>query len=287
MIKKEQAPLLSITSNTLLVIFKLAAGLWMNSVSIISEAIHSFIDLLASFIAFFSIRLSIKPEDEEHPFGHGKYENISGFLEAILIFFAAVFIIYQSVKKIISGVEIENVGIGMVVMFVAAALNFTISMVLLKISKRTDSIAVEADAMHLLTDVFTSLGVLIGLIIIKFTNIKILDPIIAILVSFLILKTAYNLTKKSINDLLDTNLPENELNKITDIVNSHREVTSYHKLRTRRSGSRREIDIHVRVGRETSLVDAHEITREIQAEIKDIFPNSYIVVHIEPERKSL
>lgn len=287
MIKKEQAPLLSITSNTVLIIFKLTAGLWMNSVSIISEAIHSFIDLLASIIAFFSIRLSIKPEDEEHPFGHGKYENISGFLEAILICFAAIFIIYESVKKIISGVEIENVGVGMIVMFVAAAVNLTISMILIKISKRTDSIAVEADAMHLLTDVFTSLGVLIGLIIIKFTNIKIFDPIVAILVSLLILKTAYDLTKKSINDLLDANLPEKELNKIVDIVNSHKEITSYHKLRTRRSGSRREIDIHVRVIRETSLVDAHEITREMQKEIKGVFANSYIVVHVEPERKSL
>ena len=243
----------------------------MNSVSIISEAIHSFIDLLASLIAFFSIRLSIKPEDEEHPFGHGKYENISGFLEAILIFFAAVFIIYESVKKIISGVEIENLGVGMIVMFVAAALNLTISMVLLKISKRTDSIAVEADAMHLLTDVFTSVGVLIGLIIIKFTNIKIFDPIVAILVSLLILKTAYDLTKKSINDLLDANLPEKELNKIIDIVKSHKEITSYHKLRTRRSGSRREIDVHVRVDRETSLVDAHDITHDIQKEIKRVF----------------
>ena len=287
MIKKEQAPLLSITSNTLLIILKLTAGLWMHSVSIISEAIHSFIDLLASLIAFFSIRLSVKPEDEEHPFGHGKYENISGFLEAILIFFAAIIIIYESVKKIISGVEIENVGVGMFVMIVAAGVNLTISMVLLKISKRTDSVAVEADAMHLLTDVFTSLGVFIGLIIIKFTNIKIFDPIIAILVSFLILKTAYDLTKKSINDLLDANLPEKELNKIVDIVNSHKEITSYHKLRTRRSGARREIDVHVRVGRETSLVDAHEITREIQKEIKGVFSNSYIVVHIEPERKGL
>lgn len=280
---KEQAALLSIISNTLLIIFKLIAGILMNSVSVISEAVHSFIDLLASIIAFFSIKASEKPEDEKHPFGHGKYENISGFVEAILIFFAAIFIIYESAKKLISGVEIESLSSGILVMLVSSIINLVISRFLIKTAKKTNSLALEADGMHLLTDVFTSFGVFVGLVAIYFSGIKILDPIIAILVSFLIIKVSIDLTKKSMDGLLDSNLPEEELQQIINIVKAHSEVKGYHKLRTRSSGPKKEIDIHVQVSSELTVGKAHELSDSIENEIKSLFPNSYSVVHIEPE----
>lgn len=280
---KQQAALLSIVSNTLLIIFKLIAGFLMGSVSVISEAIHSFIDLLASIIAFFSIKASEKPEDEKHPYGHGKYENISGFVEAILIFFAAVYIIYESAKKLASGVEIESLSAGILVMLVSAIINLVLSRFLIKTAKKTNSLALEADGMHLLTDVYTSFGVFLGLIAIYFSGVKILDPIIAILVSFLIIKVSIDLTKKAIDGLLDTNLPEEELQQIIKIIKAHSEVKSYHKMRTRVSGARREIDVHIEVSSEISVGKAHELTSSIESEIKALYPNSYSVIHIDPD----
>lgn len=280
---KQQAALLSIISNSTLIIIKIAAGLLMHSVGVISEAIHSSIDLIASLVAFLSIKASIKPEDEEHPFGHGKYENISGFVEAILIFFAAVLIIYAAIKKIISGFYVEKLSAGIAVMFAASLINAIISFVLFRISKKTNSIALKADAMHLLTDVYTSMGVAIGLIVIKFTKLNILDPIIAIFVALIIIKAAIGLTKETLNDLADSSLPPKELQEIIDIVKSNSEVTSFHKLRTRKSGPKREIDIHLRVNSDYSIVQAHDVSHEIEKQITDRFPGAHVVIHLEPE----
>lgn len=279
---KHQAALLSIFSNSILIIFKLIAGIFMGSISVISEALHSGIDLLASFIAFFSIREASKVPDDEHPFGHGKYENVSGFVEAILIFIAAILIIYEAVKKLLHGATIENTGAGILVMLVATLANFVISMLLLKIAKKTDSIALEADGMHLLTDVFTSMGVLVGLILVRFTGLKIIDPIAALLVAVLIIKTSIDMTKKSIVDLVDSKLPEEEVNKILDILNNYPQIKTYHKLRTRKSGHRREVDIHLKLDDSTSLTEAHSLCNAVEKDIKALFPECYVLIHIEP-----
>ena len=279
---KQQGALLSIFSNTCLIIFKIIAGVTMNSVSVLSEAIHSSLDLLASLIAFFSIRKAVEPEDKEHPFGHGKYENVSGFVEALLIFIAAALIIYEAIKKIIHGTIISEVGPGLIVMAISAMLNLVISLNLMRISKKTNSIALEADAMHLMTDVLTSLGVFVGLILIKLTKISILDPIFAMLVSVLILKASYDLTRKSIKDLVDSSLPDEDIKVIIDTVMSFPEVKSYHKLRTRKSGERREVDIHVQIDNDASIKEAHKISNIIEQAIKQKLDNTYITVHVEP-----
>lgn len=279
---KHQAALLSIFSNSVLIIFKLIAGIFMGSISVISEALHSGIDLLASIIAFFSIREASKVPDDEHPFGHGKYENVSGFVEAILIFLAAILIIYEAVKKILHGATIENTGAGILVMLVATLANFVISMLLLKIAKKTDSIALEADGMHLLTDVFTSMGVLVGLILVRFTGLKIIDPIAALLVAILIIKTSIDMTKKSIVDLVDSKLPEEEVNKILDIIGNYPQIKTYHKLRTRKSGQRREVDIHLKLDDSTSLTEAHSLCNAVEQDVKALFPECYVLIHIEP-----
>jgi cation diffusion facilitator family transporter len=279
---KQKAATLSIISNTILIIFKLSAGLLMNSVSVISEAIHSSIDLLASLIAFFSIKKASLIEDKDHPFGHGKYENVSGFIEAILIFFAAILIVYESVRKIISGTNIKDTLPGIIVMLAASAVNLIISRILLKVSKKTNSIALEADAMHLLTDVFTSLGVFVGLILVRFTGIKIIDPIAAIFVAILIGKTSIELIRKSMVDLVDSALPEEDVQIILSVINSHNEVKNYHKLRTRQSGLRKEIDIHLKLDKDLPLFRAHEVSRIIESELTEALPNSYITIHEEP-----
>lgn len=280
---KDKAARLSIASNSLLIILKLIAGILIGSISVISEAIHSSIDLLASFIAYFSIRKASKEEDSEHPFGHGKYENVSGFSEAILIFFAAALIIFQAVKKIIHGINIESVGPGLIVMFISGIVNLVISTILMKVSKKEESIALEADAMHLLTDVITTAGVFLGLLLVKFTHLSVFDPLAAILVAFLIIKTSIDLTKKSIMDLVDSSLSSEDIQKIVKIINCHPEVKSYHRLRTRKSGSKKEIDIHLKISDEFSLVQAHNLCDAIEEKIKHVFPNSYILIHAEPD----
>ncbi|MBU3216041.1 cation diffusion facilitator family transporter [Clostridium estertheticum] len=281
---KQKAAALSIFSNTALIFFKIVVGILMGSVSVISEAIHSSIDLLASLIAFFSIKVASKAEDDGHPFGHGKYENVSGFVEALLILLAAALIIYQAIKRIFIGGTVDNVGAGILVMLLAAVVNFFISMILLKTAKKTDSIALEADGMHLLTDVYTSIGVFLGLVLLKITNIPIIDPLTAIFVAILIIKTSIDLIKKSLNDLVDSKLPDDDILKILNILDSHLEITKYHSLKTRKSGPTREINVNVHVVENTSLVDAHNLSDTVEKEIKDIFPGgSYVLIHIEPE----
>lgn len=282
---KQNAALLSVVSNSVLIAIKLLAGILMHSVGVISEAIHSSIDLIASLIAFFSIRVAVRPADEDHPFGHSKYENVSGFVEAILIFFAAIFITYEAVRRIITGTYVENLGMGIIVMLFASFVNGVVSYFLFKVSKEENSIALKADAMHLLTDVFTSVGVTLGLVVIKVTKLDILDPIIAIFVALLIIKASIGLTKEALKDLTDTSLPEEEVKEIENIIKSNSEITSFHKLRTRKSGPRREIDVHLRVDKNYNIVEAHELSHKVSKQITDKFPDSHVIIHIEPEGK--
>lgn len=282
---KKKAALLSIISNSTLVIFKFVAAISIGSISVMSEAIHSSMDLLASFIAFISIKKSAMAEDEEHPFGHGKYENVSGFVEALLILFAAILIIYEALKKVIFSPSIENLAPGLLVMFISAFVNFIISTILMKISKKTNSIALEADALHLLTDVATALGVFFGLILVKITGFSIIDPIAAILVACLIIKTSIDLIKKSLNDLVDSKLSDEDIEKIVIIIKSHRDITGYHRLRTRKCGENKQIDIHLIINRNFSLIEAHDLCDKIESEIKVSLPKSYVLIHAEPSYK--
>jgi cation diffusion facilitator family transporter len=280
--KKTHVPIISITSNSLLLLFKIIAGILMGSVAVLSEAVHSGIDLLASAVAFISIRKAEQPADQDHPFGHGKFENLSGAFEALLIFAAAALIIFEAINKLQHPAMIDNLGWGITVMLIATAINAVVSRVLFKYAKSTGSIAIEADAMHLWVDVFTSGGVLIGLLLIRITHWEILDPVIAILVAGLILKAAFDLTMKALGDLADRTLPDSEIDSILSIVNANPDVRGHHKLRTRKSGSRREIDLHIQVDRDVSVLDAHEICFRIENAIKESLPGAYVTIHVEP-----
>ncbi|MGE5628995.1 MAG: cation diffusion facilitator family transporter [Solirubrobacterales bacterium] len=279
---KQNAALLSIVSNSLLIIFKLVAGILIGSISVISEAIHSSMDLLASLIAYFSIKKAAEAEDDEHPFGHGKFENISGLIESILIFFAGAIIIFEAIKRIIMGGVIDNVVPGLIVMLISALVNTLISLKLLKISKETKSIALETDAMHLLTDVYTALGVFGGLFLVKITGFQILDPLSAIIVAVMIIKTSLELIERSSRDLVDRSLSPEDVEKIKVLVLGHKEIQGCHRLRTRKSGHREEIDVHIDFMEDYSLLRVHNICDEIENEIKKLFPQSYVLIHAEP-----
>ncbi len=282
--QKTRAALLSIISNTILIAIKLVVGLMMNSVSVISEAVHSGLDLVAAIIAWFSVRESGKPADDEHQFGHGKIENVAGTVEAVLIFGAAFFIIWEAVRKLMAGTtEIESLGAGAVVMGISACANYLVSRHLLSVAVKTDSVALEADAMHLRTDVYTSVGVLGGLVAIKLTGIAILDPLIAIVVALMIIKAAWDLTKTAFFHILDVRLPTDEEAVIHDVMAGHaHKFLEYHKLRTRKSGHTRHIDMHLVVPKRMSVELGHNLSHIITDEIGARLPYSHILVHIEP-----
>ncbi|MCX6280421.1 MAG: cation diffusion facilitator family transporter [Bacteroidetes bacterium] len=282
MSKKTNAASISVLSNSLLICIKLIAGYLSGSVSIISEAIHSFMDLLAAIIAFLSVRISDRPADERHPYGHWKIENISGVVEALLIFIAAIWIIFEAVHKILKPTEIETIGLGFAVMCISAAVNTVVSWYLYKVAKSTGSIALEADALHLRADVFTSLGVAFGLGLIWITGYHILDPVVAILVSLLILKESYTLLMKAYKPLLDESLDLEEIHTIRLILDKYcKENIKYHNLRTRRAGNFRYIDFHLNMDENLTVRESHEICDMIEADIKQSLVNSEVTIHVE------
>jgi cation diffusion facilitator family transporter len=287
--RKSRAAALSIASNSLLILLKIVAGVLTGSISLIAEAIHSLMDLAAAVVAFFSVRISDKPADKEHPFGHGKAENISGVVEAILIFIAAVIIIYQAIQRIIRGETLELLEIGIGIMVVSIVVNIIVSRYLLKVSRETDSLALEADARHLTTDVFTMSGVFIGLVIVRLGhaagfNLNILDPVVAIMVSLLIVRTAYGLTRRSFGGLVDVKLPEDEEKKIRQAITEHfgGEVVSFHRLRTRKAGSQRYIDLHLVMPRQITLEEAHRMCDHLEKDITNRLVRTDVTIHVEP-----
>lgn len=276
---------LSIYSNILLMILKLAAGFFMGSISVLSEALHSGVDLLAAIIANYSVRKAGKPADDIHKFGHGKFENVSGTVEAILIFAAAIIIIYKAGEKILrpEEIELEFIGAGIIIMGVSSAVNLYVSGKIMNVAKRSESIALEADAYHLTTDVYTSIGVFIGLILIQITKNPIFDPILAMVIALMILKASYDLTKRSVSGIMDVKLSDNEEEIIKSIISEHySDYAEFHDLRSRMSGAERFVDLHLVVPRNQHVVDAHEFCDHLENDIKRWIPNLSILIHIEP-----
>lgn len=281
--RKVRVALLSIISNATLIIFKIVAGIVSGSVSIISEAIHSSMDLLASIIAFFSVKASSKPADDDHPFGHGKIENISGVIEGVLILVASIMIIVQAIKKIYNPRPIENEWVAILVMFISGFINFIVSKQLYKVGEEEDSMALKADALHLKTDIYTSLGVGIGILLIKITKIHILDSIVAILVAFLIIKEAVELTKNGFDELIDKRLSDEEEKEIKGIIERCKsDFIDYHKLKTRKSGNVKHIDFHITLDKNTTVKEAHDIIGDIKKEMNKSIKNSRVTIHIDP-----
>ncbi|MFH1080081.1 MAG: cation diffusion facilitator family transporter [Pseudomonadota bacterium] len=288
--RKVRVAALSVISNTTLVVMKLIVGLLIGSISIISEAIHSGVDLVAAMIALFSVKTSSIPPDKQHPFGHGKIENISGAIEAMLIFAAAVWIIFEAVQKLRNPEPLKTPGWGVGVMTVSVMVNYFVSTILFKVAKETDSIALEADAWHLRTDVYTSAGVVVSLMLIwsgqasfPGTDLGWLDPVAAIAVAVLIIKAAYDLTRRSSKDLLDTTLPPEEEAWIRQRILHHGPaICGFHQLRTRKSGHFRFVEFHLKVDPEMSVQISHAITEDLSLGIERQFPSTSVMIHIEP-----
>jgi cation diffusion facilitator family transporter len=280
---KTSVAALSVISNVTLTALKLIIGLSIGSVSVIAEAIHSGVDLVAAAIAFVAVRTSGRSPDEHHPYGHGKAENVSGTVEGVLIFIAAGLIIYEAVLRLMHGAVLPAVDLGLVAMGVSVVANFFVSRQLFRVERRTESAALEADAYHLTTDILTSLGVFVGLIVVRLTRLPFLDPLVAIGVAGLILKAAWDITGKSFVDLMDRSLPKKELDTIMGILGAHDKLMAgFHHMRTRKSGNERHIDLHLVVNSKASVAEAHAVCDHLEEDLTAALGTCSLTIHIEP-----
>ncbi len=279
---KTRTARLSVLSNSLLIIMKIMVGIFTGSVSIISEAIHSAIDLVAAVIAFFAVKISGTPADDRHPFGHGKVENVSGVIEALLIFAAAAWIVYEAMDRFIHPGETEALGLGVLVMVISAVVNIFVSRRLYKVARLTDSVALEADALHLKTDVITSAGVALGLALIWITGWHILDPLIALLVALVIIYESWMLLRRAFYPLLDTALSQSEMEKLTAILDEM--DVEYHDLRTRAAGHQRFVEFHLDVQGTETIETIHRQCDLIEQRLESEFRDISVIIHPEPTR---
>ena len=266
-----------------LVVLKVVVAIVTGSLSIIAQAADSFLDLFAVAVIFFAIGIATKPADDKHPFGHGKVEDIAAVVQALLIVTAGGLIIYSAVRRMISEVTIEMTGAGIGVMLVSIIVSIFLSRHLLRVSRATDSIALEAMAHNIAADVYSAAAVLAGLIAIHFTGISILDPIIALLVALFILKVAYDVMKKSFGGLMDVRLSKVEEAEIQSCIGEHySELVSFHKLRTRKAGSQRHIDLHLVMPQNTTVEEAHRLCDHLEEDIKTRLFDASVTIHVEP-----
>ena len=280
---KQRTAWLSIFSNTTLVILKLIVGLYVGAVSLVSEALHSGVDLIAALIAFWAVKKSLVPPDEEHDYGHGKFENLSAAVEALLIVGAAVGIVYESAQKFQSAEVPEELGYGILIMLVSIGVNILVSRRLIHVAKITGSQALEADGLHLQSDVWTSVGVLIGLALMQLTGWAWLDPAIAILVAGIIFRAGWRMVTESAMELTDASLPAEQEQRITQIIESVPEVRSCHCLRTRKSGSYKLLDVHVLFDGNMHLSHVHAVCDELEELIRAELGTFDILIHPEPD----
>jgi cation diffusion facilitator family transporter len=266
-----------------LIVLKVIVAVITGSISILAQAVDSSLDLFAVVITFFTIRIAAKPADKEHPFGHGKVENISAVVQAGLIFIAGGLIIYSAIHRIMveATVELTEAGIG--VMLVSMIASIFLSRHLFKVARSTDSVALEANAHNIAADVYSTAAVLAGLVAVRLTKINILDPIIAMGVALLILKSSYDVLHKSFGGLVDVKLPEAEESAIKSCILEHSgKVVAFHELRTRKSGSQRYIDLHLVMPRNANVEEAHRMCDHLEQDIENRLSRTNVTIHVEP-----
>jgi cation diffusion facilitator family transporter len=263
---------------------KLFAYFLTGSVGLFSDALESVVNLIAAIVALFMITLAEKPADEEHAFGHHKAEYFSSAIEGGLIVLAAFSIIWSAIPRIIHPQPLENIGIGLLVSFGASLINLAVGLILIKNGRKNNSITLEADGKHLMTDVYTSVGVLIGIAIVKLTGWLVLDGIVAIGVALNIVWTGYQLMRRSALGLLDSAIPEEERLEIAMALNLYKEQNlEYHSLLTRQAGQRKFISLHLLVPGEWTIQRGHDIAEDIEKRIRDLFDSPVTVfTHLEP-----
>lgn len=275
--------LLSVAAAIVTLVLKFGAYFLTGSVGLLSDAIESFVNLAAALIAFTAITIASRPADSNHTYGHDKAEYFSSGAEGTLILLAAATIIYSAIHRLLNPAPLENLSIGVAVALVASAINFGVSRIMLRVARQEDSIALEADAHHLMTDVWTSVGVVGGIILVGITGWQVLDPLLAIAVGINIIWMGVQLLRRSTAGLMDVTLPGEEVAVIQTAINHVAGAdTPYHALRTRKSGSRRFIDFHLLLPGQTTVQESHDLVTKIESAIELDLPKTYVTIHVEP-----
>jgi cation diffusion facilitator family transporter len=282
---KSRAAAISIGSNALLIALKVAAGAITGSIALLTEAVHSSIDLVASIIALVSVRKADEPPDREHPYGHEKAENLAAAIEGMLILIGAGIIIYEATHRLVVGAEVERLGVGLAVIGFSAVANLGVSAYLGRRARALRSAALEGDAAHLRTDALTSAGVFLGLGLVAITGNAVFDPIAALVVAVAIVGAGLRILTRSSRVLLDEAPPPEELDRVEAAIARARppEMVGYHKLRARRAGARSYFDLHVQFRDGTTLEDAHRLAHRLRNAIEAEIPDSDVLIHVEPE----
>ena len=275
---------LSIAAAVTTIALKAGASFLKGSVGLLSDAIESVVNLLAAIMALSMLTIAARPPDESHTYGHGKAEYFSSNLEGVLVLVAAAGIAVTAVERIFNPREIEQVGIGVVISIIASLINFVVARILLKAGKKHASITLEADGHHLMTDVWTSVGIVLGLGLVALTGWQILDPIIALAVSVNIVYTGIKLIRRSVDGLMDASLLPEEMQAVEDVLDKYRNEyeIDFHALRTRQAGARHFISVHVLVPGAWTVHDAHHIAEDIEGDIRAVVQNSVAFTHLEP-----
>ena len=282
---KQRTAALSVASNSTLILLKVIAGVLTGSVAILTEAVHSSVDLIASLVAFLSLREAGKPADESHRYGHEKIENLAAAIEGLLVLVGSAAIAVAAIRRLIVGGSTHTVGFGLAVIGFSAVVNLAISRVIARRGKLTDSPALQGDALHLLTDSLSSIVVFAALLLVDLTGAEWIDPVAALAVACVIVVTGVRLIVRSGEVLVDQALPVEEVGVITAAIESFsgRGVIGYHELRTRRAGSQRYVDVHLQFRTGTTLEDAHLIAHELQDAIIAGLGGADVLIHLEPE----
>src|SRR4051794_22002409 len=282
---KRSAAALSIASNSLLILLKVVAGSITGSVALLTEAMHSAIDLIASIVAFVSVRKADEPADESHPYGHEKIEHLAAAIEGMLILVGSGVIVFEAIRHLVEGTEVDHLGVGIVVLAISVAINVIVSGILARRARETQSPALEGDAAHLRTDAMTSAGVLVGLALVEITGADWIDPAIALVVSVAIIWSGVRIFTRSSRVLVDEALPGDEMALIREqiVAFGPRGVAGFHKLRARRAGARRMVDMHVKFRSGTTLEAAHETAHELHEAITERLGDADVLIHLEPE----
>ncbi len=279
---KERVAKIAVGAISSVFAIKVVAAILTGSIGILADALHSLIDLSGAFVGYVGVRVAGKPADEDHRFGHGRAEDIAGASIATLIFIAAGTLAYQAIQRLIEGTAIQMLDTGIVATAIAIVINVGAGRFVLKRARSADSVALEATGKHFMADVMGSVAVLIGLILVRTTGRLILDPMVALIVVVLIVRTACGIMRTSISNLMDTRLPEDEERALRESIEGHEEIANYHKLRTRKAGGQRHVVVHIVVSRDYTVEEGHRIAEEIKDEIYTRFPDSTITVHVEP-----
>ena len=284
MAMKQRTAFISVLSNATLIVLKVVAGTLTGSVAILTEGVHSSVDLIASIVAYGSLRIAEEPADETHSYGHDKVENLAAAIEAVLILLGSVLISFEAIRRLINGGQDHLFGVGIGVLGVSAGVNLVVSAVIARNGRITNSPALEGDAAHLRTDAFSTAGVLAAIILVDVTGAQWIDPVVALIVAAAIVVTGLRLLTRAGQVLVDQSLPDAQVAAVERAITSFaaRGVVGFHELRTRAAGSRRYVDVHIQFRHGTSLEDAHRVSHELQDKVRDVLGGADVLIHLEP-----